>query len=356
MALNKDRLREVARRAAEGKGTEPSNGPVDINVLRDAAQPSVAASSGSSGAGWIWLIIIAAVWFFFGQFKEKEAVPVPTASTADPRAEAPTLDATAPSDPVADAPTVDAAAPADPAADAPTAGAAAPPTPAEEAPTADAGATHESEVIALINNVVRANHASIETVLGVAAGTTDSSTIETAALQAGRAYKYGNVALTRDLTKARQFNAQALNALNERHNPVEVCKLQTSALMADPFDTEIAGNTAICLFKLGRTGAAQRVAIYALSLPRGENASGRIADWTTLASTYAETGEAAKANQAMFVTLALVPDHSKLCYSAVYSVKNTYGVSLQAPTEAMFERIRDNQLSEVSECALPIAW
>jgi hypothetical protein len=228
--------------------------------------------------------------------------------------------------------------------------------PAENAPTTDAASTRESEVIDLINNVVRANRSSIESVLRVAEGTTDSSIIETAAREAGRAYNFGKVTLTRNIATARQFNAQALNPLNERGDSVKVCKQQISALMADPFDTEIAGNAAICLYKLGRFDAAQHVAIYALSLPRSENASGRIADWTTIAATYANTGKATKANDAMFVTLALVPDHSKLCYSAVYLVMNTYGASLQAPTEAMFKRIRDNQLSEVSECPLPIAW
>ena len=80
MAIDKNRLRDAARGTDVASG---SDGGVDINALRDSAQrgrPSSGStgsnsggSSGNSGTssqsgGWFWIIlIVGAVWFFFGR-------------------------------------------------------------------------------------------------------------------------------------------------------------------------------------------------------------------------------------------------------------------------------------------------
>jgi len=207
----------------------------------------------------------------------------------------------------------------------------------------------------LLKRVVMANKASIENVLLVAE-TGDQSSIASAATTAGRAFSFGSASATRDRKRARQLNDQALQSLKQDGDREGIYRIQQQAFQVDSLDSEIAGNLAIYALRAGRNVDAMEMAIYALSLPRNSDKTGRTADWATLAASYAAIGDHKNARAALYVTLAITPDITKRCYSAVYSVKNTYGPALKQATEAMFARIRDKELSRASECSLPIAW
>jgi hypothetical protein len=205
------------------------------------------------------------------------------------------------------------------------------------------------------NDAAASNEAGIESVLWVAESG-DKSQIETAAIDAGRGFYFAGINISRDRKRARILNEQALAASNRGDTSTDVYKLQLEALQADPLDIEVAGNLAIYALRSGHTSDANKLAFYALSLPRANGKTGRTADWATLAATYAELGEHRKATAALYVTLGIAPDIAKRCYSAIYSVKHTYGPALKQATESMFARIRDQGLSYAGECAMPIEW
>jgi hypothetical protein len=207
----------------------------------------------------------------------------------------------------------------------------------------------------VFDRVVAANRPSIESVLAVAA-TGDKGEIESVAQKAGRSFDFSSVTLPRDRKLARQLNAQALDIVKAANSMDKAFETQLKAFSADALDLEVAGNLAIYAYQTGRNAYAMDLSIYALSLPRADMKTGRTADWATLAATYATTGNQRNAASALYVTLAIAPDVTKRCYSAVYSAKNTYGPALQPATERLLERIRDKGLSYAQECSLPIAW
>lgn len=326
MAIDKNRLRDAARGTGVAGG---SDGGVDINALRDTAQRG-SSSSGDEGsnsggsssnsgtsrqlAGWFWIILIAgAVWFFFGRGKKEEAAPVPVAVPVAQSIRAPQ-----------------------------------PQVASQKALTLD--------LTELLQSVASANQSEIENVLSIAQGTAENSQIESAARVAGRSYGFKGLNIIRDRKRARSLHDPIREALNRPGDVGEVCKLLGDAVRSDPLDVEIAGNLAICVLRLGHISDAKIIALYALSLPRSPEKTGRTSDWATLAAAYAAAGDHQKAERALFVTLAISPDPARRCYSAVYSVKNTYGPALKAATEKMFERVRDQGISSAAECALPIEW
>lgn len=324
MAIDKNRLRDAARGSDVAGG---SDGGVDINALRDSAQRGTSSSaatgansggsSGNSGTssqsgGWFWIIlIVGAVWFFFGRGKKEEAAPAPA--------------------PVAQSVKT-------------------PP------PQVTSQKTLTLDINELLRSVASANQSGIENVLSIAEGTAEKSQIESAAREAGRSYGFTGLNISRDRKRARFLHDPIREALNQPGDVRDVCRLMGDAFQADPLDAEIAGNLAICILRLERVSDARIIAMYALSLPRSPEKTGRTSDWATLAAAYAAAGDHQKAKQALFVTLAITPDPARRCYSAVYSVKNTYGPSLRAATEMMFERVRDQGISNATECALPIEW
>ena len=141
------------------------------------------------------------------------------------------------------------------------------------------------------------------------------------------------MSISRDRKRARSLHDPIREALNQPGDVTDICRLMGDAFKADPLDAEIAGNLAICILRLGRVSDARIIALYSLSLPRSPVKTGRTSDWATLAATYAAAGDHQKAKQALFVTLAIAPDPARRCYSAVYSVKNTYGSALRPATE-----------------------
>lgn len=324
MAIDKNRLRDAARGTDVAGG---SDGGVDINALRDSAQRGTSSSgsagsnsggsSGNSGTssqsgGWFWIIlIVGAVWFFFGRGKKEEAAPAPAPVAQSIKSPPPQA------------------------------------TPQKSATL---------DITELLRSVASANQSGIESVLSIADGTAEKSQIESAAREAGRSYGFTGLNISRDRKRARFLHDPIRDALNQPGDVSEVCKLLGDAFQADPLDAEIAGNLAICILRLERISDARSIAMYALSLPRSAEKTGRTSDWATLAASYAKAGDNQKAKQALFVTLAIAPDPARRCYSAVYSVKNTYGPSLRAATEMMFERVRDQGISTATECTLPIEW
>lgn len=206
-----------------------------------------------------------------------------------------------------------------------------------------------------VHRVVEANMASLDQVLSLAesGGNFD---IEEAAKASGRSYSFDNSAIQRNRKEARPLNDSALKQFGMQDDAQAAYKLLQSAFTADPLDQEIAGNFAVISLRTGHTSEGLELAAYALSLPRAEGKTGRTADWATLAAAHAQLGDETKARNALFVTLAIAPNVERRCYSAVYSVKNTYGPALRNATESLFERIRERGLSTAQECGVPIAW
>ncbi|MGF6635236.1 hypothetical protein [Paraburkholderia sp. MM6662-R1] len=205
------------------------------------------------------------------------------------------------------------------------------------------------------DQVAQSANESISQVLAIARNG-DSSEILQAARQAGRTFDFSPYHPQLKWKLARKLDKKALSAFYEGSDPKSAYGIQLKAFDADPLDTEIAGNLAIYAFRTGRTAEARMYVLYALSLPRPLRRSGRTADWATLAAIDAAAGDAADARAALYVTLAIAPDVKVRCKSAKDSVNNIYGPVLRDATEAMFERIRDQSLSEDEECATPIQW
>lgn len=208
--------------------------------------------------------------------------------------------------------------------------------------------------------VFAANLASLMQVLQ-AASEGQPTDVEAVARAAAREFDFQPrlAALTRDRQTARPLNAQALALAGTEITPErarEALAIQRQAFAADPFDIEIAGNLAIYLLRSGDVTQAARFTVYAMSLPRPLANTGRTADWSTLAAVFAAAGDPERARHALFVTLALTSNVAKRCEVAVNATRNTYGPVLRAATEAMLERVRERDLSDAPECALPINW
>lgn len=223
-------------------------------------------------------------------------------------------------------------------------------------PTSQSGAAASpSTLMGLIKAAAAANRPGIERLLEIA--TTESERqIDILAKDVGRSDTFSNLNVRRDRKEARPLNERAIAAFNRSGGAQEAYDLQLQAFLSDPLDVEIAGNLAMFALRIGRVLESNDLAIYALSLPRSSGKTGRTADWSTLGASYAALDNQPKARAALYVTLAIAPDIAKRCYSAVYSVKNTYGSALKEATEAMFERINTRRLSDAPECSLPISW
>jgi hypothetical protein len=169
-----------------------------------------------------------------------------------------------------------------------------------------------------------------------------------------------------DTQAAIALNANALRAFNDARNPGRAFALQEQALQKNPLSTEVLGNFAIYALASEQTSntfysgesairQAHAATVTALTLPQ-QSSTGRTADWATLAATYAREGDHQRAAQALYVTLAIAPDPAMRCYSALYSVKQVYGNSLQQATEAMIGRVVEQGLSRAPACRFPVDW
>lgn len=220
----------------------------------------------------------------------------------------------------------------------------------------------ESTKIA-IDRAFELNYPSILKTLALARmGANDE--VESMAKAAARNYDYLPTVIVprRDRRIARPLNEQA-NAMFAELGPekapsqyLRLLNIQRGAFVADSADVEIAGNLAIYELLAGDAVAANKYVVYAMSLPRNHESTGRTADWSTLSAVLAVRGDYEGAANALFVTLAISTDLEKRCKVAVHATRRTYGPILRATTEAMFERIRERQLSDVFACSLPILW
>lgn len=214
-----------------------------------------------------------------------------------------------------------------------------------------------------VEGVFAANQASIFRTLSLAR-TGQSGEVEISAKAAARAYDFAPffTSVSRDRKAARPLNDEARTAfaaLGADSDPTRyrpLVEIQRRAFAADPTDIEIASNLAIYLLRAGDSISAHKYTVYALSLPRSSESTGRTADWTTLAATLASRGDQDGAANALFVTLAISTDVKKRCEVAVHATRKTYGPVLRSATEAMFQRVRERQLSDALECGLPIVW
>ena len=352
---------------------------MDMNALREAAARR-GRSSGTVSTSTLppapprrsnklfWLVLLVGLaWFFFGRTSSKPADvprPAPTLAPAPVSVLAPvhapaTADHTQAQATAAGVPSGEVL---DTSASPMTSASAAPesettstalPDPSDSKPQQAAKSLSFEEFIRAVSS---SNRSSIERVLSIAADTADRALIEVAAREAGRQFNFGDWNISRDRKLARSMHDPVRERLNEPADVSEVCSMLTKAFVADPLDSEVTGNLAICQLRQANIEGAQNLALYALSLPRPINRTGRTADWVTLAATYAASGDAQKAKRALFVSLGITPDVARRCFSAVYSVKNTYGPVLKEATEAMLERIQERGLSDAVECRLPVNW
>lgn len=207
----------------------------------------------------------------------------------------------------------------------------------------------------VVSDVAKTVEDSILQVLN-AAQVEPRSSVEDLAKQAGRSFDFSTYHVERNRKEARRLNEAAMHAFQVEENPALAYKLQKQAMAADPLDVEVAGNMAIYALRVGYFEEARLDSLYALALPKAPERTGRTADWSTLAASYAGAGNALQARNALFVTLAIAPEIAKRCRSAVHAVKYTYGDVMKDPTLAMFARIKEQGLSDSPECALPIEW
>jgi hypothetical protein len=142
---------------------------------------------------------------------------------------------------------------------------------------------------------------------------------------------------------ARALNDEALMAYGRSADIADVVALQTKALGANPFDSEVAGNLAFLLLKQQppETEAARRFALHALTFNDVRFPSGRTEDWTTLAIASALTGHEDVARNAWYVALALTADLPRLCNAAV-SAQASHGEMLQPSVQALLQRVRSS--------------
>ncbi len=142
---------------------------------------------------------------------------------------------------------------------------------------------------------------------------------------------------------ARALNDDALMAYGRSNDVADVVALQTQALGANPFDSEIVGNLAFLLLKQRppETEAARRFALHALTLNDARFPSGRTEDWTALAIASALTGHDDDARNAWFVALALTSDLQRLCTAAV-NAEASHGELLRPSVQALLQRARSS--------------
>jgi len=213
------------------------------------------------------------------------------------------------------------------------------------------------------DKVFAANRSSVAEALA-RARSGNNTEVEAAAKGAARSYDFVPVisTISRDRKTARPLNdeTKAIFAAIENDQDTsryrQVVDIQRRALAADPADIEIASNLAMYLIRAGDPESAYKYAVYAMSLPRSSESTGRTADWSTIAAALASRGDQEGAANALFVTLAISTDIRKRCEAAVHATRKTYGPVLRVATEAMFQRVRERQLSDAPECGLPIAW
>lgn len=284
-------------------------------VVAAASRNEVPASGGNRSNGRVWLLIIAvgvAIWYFYPssfvqQSNRKVERPIASESPK-PRIPAPARPSEIP------------------------------------------------EFAAFVENVVNRNARSIESVLVVATNETSAAAIDAAAIVAGRDYNFEAHKIDRNRKVARGLHDPVREDLNRPGDVQRVCDVMRSALNADPVDVEIAGNLAICLFRVGQFSQSLNFARYALSIPRAPNKTGRTADWVTLGAAYAALGDQNRARGALFVSLGIASNVELRCKSAIYAVRNTFGPALQDATAAMLQRVSTLGLSQSPECAIPTQW
>jgi hypothetical protein len=220
----------------------------------------------------------------------------------------------------------------------------------------DSSETSENSVIDKLLSAVGAfAEVEIDKVLTVARAGSKAE-IETAAINAGRGFDFEPFQVAQDASYASRLNAQALNEFNANADVAKAYELQVDAFRANPFNAEVAGNLAIYALKLGYLDKARSAVSLALSLPRPSDKAGRTSDWMTLAALYAKNGDTDAATEALYVTLAVVMDVGKRCYSAIHSTMFVYGDELRSATERMLERVHAQQLSYAPACRLPVDW
>lgn len=245
----------------------------------------------------------------------------------------------------------------------------APPQAAASFPHAPTSATSSGSVVAVqpatidLDKVYAVNLPSVTETIAIAR-TGQSTEIETSAKAAARGYDFAPAifSIARDRKTARPLNDEAkaifasIGTDEDTARYRQVVEIQRRAFAADRADIEIAGNLAMYLLRAGDPESAYKYAIYAMSLPRSRESPGRTADWSTIAAALASRGHQEGAASALFVTLAISTDVRKRCEAAVQATRKTYGPVLRLATEAMFQRVRERQLSDASECQLPIVW
>lgn len=130
---------------------------------------------------------------------------------------------------------------------------------------------------------------------------------------------------------------------------------QSLALALDPRDREIAGNLAFYMALNGKTSQALNTAVYALSLPREPDATGRRDDWNLVGSMFAKLGRLKESEAAFNVGLAITGNLSRFCKSLLKQ-QSQFGNELNEPVTAVFQRVAQRGQSEADGCSYPPVW
>ena len=334
MALTEEQLAELRRaveleRQEQGRTAQRSpHPPPPVRVTQRAAGPAAAEAGVAGGqgseipappvktnSGRIWVVIIIvgiALWYFYNTNAVQQINREKQGTTTDP-----------------------------------------PPRPPPPIVVKQRGTT---DVAAFVETVSNRNARSIEHTLAVATSELSSKAIEVTAIAAGRDFDFATHEISRNRKTARGLHDPVLDDLNQSGDVQRICDIMRSALSADLLDVEIAGNLAICLFRVGQFKQSLTLAMYALSMPRAAGKTGRTADWVTLAAAYAALGDQDRARGAMFVSLAIAPNVERRCKSAIDAVRKTFGPPLRDATVAMLQRVSMLNLSQAPECAIPTEW
>ncbi|MES2717832.1 MAG: hypothetical protein V4795_18845 [Pseudomonadota bacterium] len=359
----------------------PPPPPVHVPAPTAAARPAFGKSWWLIGAG------IASAVFALSRNGGQEEAPAPTPAPVVPAPAAqpvwiPKAPVASPAPPLA-APLEGSAGEAVVLAAAAAAGAAAAAAAAAAVPSADAAASAAAAAAAAAAvpsadaaqagitvspaKVAASNEASFLRVLD-AAREGDPGKVDEAARAAGRDAELENQktawgAEVSAIIEGKRINEENLAELRSAGGDLtpdlaqRLIPAQFRAIRLNPFDIEIASNLSMYLLRAGRADEAYGMVLYTMSLPRpAALAQGRTADWSTLAAAWAARGNEARAEEALWVTLALTKDVQVRCRVAVDITRRTYGASLRRATEAMLRRVQERQLSSAPECAVPVKW
>lgn len=197
--------------------------------------------------------------------------------------------------------------------------------------------------------VARQNWAKLEEVMALGRAGNDQETLDAEILRVSTLQPIpGEQSEFSNRRAARELNMHTRELY--KSDRTKAITLQWDAVTLAPSDAEISGNLAYYLAFEDLPKVSVRMAAYALSTPaRTAGATGRSADWHTLAVALAKQGEVDDAAGAFFVGLAITRDLGGFCKS-LRSHAREFGPQIQIVVERVFQRVKERSQSEDPQC------